>query len=241
MTFDSLIPSRHKLSTKIVGALVGFLSLALVAISFTLYLSWQLEGSSAAINDAGSLRMNSFRLSNMLLRAADGDVKAREAATAQVAAIASTLAQLQQGDPARPLLLPPTQVIHRDFNQLTSHWHYQLRPAALRLLGLHGEARQQALDTFVRDTEAFVGQADALVRLIERDSETRTFWLRASQLALLALALAGTVSLVYLMVSMIIVPVRNLQNGMSRMTEKDFEVRLPVHSADEFGQLAHGF
>ena len=34
MTLDSLIPTRHKLSTKIAGALVGFLSLALVAISF---------------------------------------------------------------------------------------------------------------------------------------------------------------------------------------------------------------
>ena len=241
MTVASLMPLRHKLSTKIVGALVGFLSLALLAISFTLYLSWQLEGSAAAINDAGRLRMNSYRLSNMLLRAADGDVAARDAATRQVAVIATTLSQLQEGDPARPLLLPPTEVIRKDFKQLTAHWHYQLRPAVLHLLGLRGKARQQALEKFVLDTDAFVAQADALVQLIERDSETRTFWLRASQLALLALALVGTVSMVYLMVCLIIAPVRRLQNGMSRMTEKDFEVRLEVHSADEFGQLAQGF
>ena len=241
MTINPLVPERYSLSTKIVGALVGFLSLALAAISFTLYLSWQLEGSAAAINDAGSLRMNSFRLSNMLLRASAGDAAAGDAAAAQVAAIATTLVQLRQGDPARPLLLPATKVIRKDFDQLTTQWHDRLRPAALQLIGMNGTARQQALAKFDIDTEAFVAQADALVRLIERDSEARTFWLRASQLALLALALAGTISLLYLMVALIISPVRHLQNGMSRMKEKDFEVRLVVHSVDEFGQLAQGF
>ena len=241
MTPDSPIPARRNLSTKIVGALVGFLSLALVAISCTLYLSWQLEGSSAAINDTGSLRMNSFRLSNMLLRAAEGDMAARDAARRQVDTIAETLFKLERGDPRRPLLLPPTVVIHKDFEQLTAHWHYRLRPAALRLLDLTGQPRQQALDRFQLDTEAFVAQAHALVQLIERDSETRTFWLRGSQLALLVLALMGTVSLIYLMMNLIIAPVRRLQNGMIRMKERDFEVRLAVHSADEFGQLAQGF
>ncbi|MES3023232.1 MAG: type IV pili methyl-accepting chemotaxis transducer N-terminal domain-containing protein [Pseudomonadota bacterium] len=238
---DTLIPSRHKLSTKIMGALVGFLALALVAISFTLYLSWQLEGSSAAINDTGSLRMNSLRLSIMLARAGDGDTAARDAAARQVVAIADTLAQLGKGDPQRPLQLPPTRVIREDFDKLTTHWHYGLRPAALALLGPSGAARPPALAAFERETEAFVAQADALVKLIEQDGDARTFWLRASQLALLGLALTGTVSLVNLMLGLIIAPVTRLHEGMRRMKERDFEVRLAVHGPDEFGQLAQGF
>ena len=241
MTIDSPIPARSKLATKIVGALVGLLSLALVAISFTIYLSWQLEGSSATINEAGSLRMNSVRLVNLLLRGAEGNPVAREVALRQVAAIDATFAQLRKGDSQRPLQLPATAVISDDFDQLTRHWHHRLRPAAHTLLDLTGAARQVAIDRFERDTDAFVAQTDALVLLIERDSEMRTFWLRASQLALMVLALGGTSALVYLMLGLIIAPLKRLQNGMRRMKEKDFEVRLAVHSADEFGQLADGF
>ena len=64
------LPAWHRLSNKIVGLLLGFLILALCAIGITLLLSWQLEGSSAAINEAGSLRMHGYRLEAFLSRAA---------------------------------------------------------------------------------------------------------------------------------------------------------------------------
>lgn len=239
MTLDSLLPSRHKLSTKIVGALVGFLSLALMAISLTLFLSWQLEGSAAAINDTGSLRMNSYRLSILLSHKTDAD--SAVAASRQISTIDYSLAQLKKGDPQRPLLMPPTKAIHDEFADVTGHWETRLRPAARTLLGMEGEQFKPALRQYQNDTEAFVNRVDALVKLIEHDSETRTFWLRGSQLALLALALVGTVSLIYLMFSLIIEPVTRLHEGMHRMKEKDFEVRLAVDSGDEFGQLGEGF
>lgn len=241
MTLDSLLPTRLKLSTKIVGALVGFLSLALVAISLTLYLSWQLEGSAAAINDTGSVRMNSYRLAILLAQGADGEAGATEAVGAQVAKIDSTLQQLRQGDPQRPLLLPPTQAIHDEFESIAAEWQDKLRPASLALVALRGDQQIVALKQFHANTHHFVRRVDALVQLIERDSETRTFFLRASQLALLGLALMGTVSLIYLMFSLIIEPVARLHEGMDRMKERDFGVRLAVDSGDEFGQLAQGF
>lgn len=241
MTLDLLKPARYKLSTKIVGALLGFLLLALVAISSTLYLSWQLEGSAAAINDTGSVRMDSYRLSMLLSQAAYGDAAALGAAAGQIATIGGRLAQLRHGDPQRPLLLPPTTTIRNEFQHISSQWQDELRPGAQAVLRLSGQERIAALGKFRQRTERFVGRVDALVALIERDSETRTFWLRGSQLALLAMALVGTVSLVYLMFGLIIEPVTRLGEGMRRMKENDFSVRLEVDSGDEFGQLAQGF
>ncbi|UUZ57145.1 HAMP domain-containing protein [Massilia sp. H-1] len=55
------------------------------------------------------------------------------------------------------------------------------------------------------------------------------------------MALIGTVSLIYLMFSLIIEPVTRLHEGMRRMKAQDFAVRLAVDSTDEFGQLAQGF
>ncbi|MDQ1923312.1 type IV pili methyl-accepting chemotaxis transducer N-terminal domain-containing protein [Massilia pseudoviolaceinigra] len=244
MTLDTLIPSRHKLSTKIVGALVGFLALALFAIGVTLYLSWQLEGSAAAINDTGSLRMSSYRLAILLSQTGEGDAAndapRQASAGQQMAQIDATLAQLRLGDPQRPLFLPPTSSILGEFERINTDWQRELRPAARALAAGQGVG-DGALQRYLARTDRFAGRVNALVQLIERDSETRTFWLRASQLALLALALVGTVSLIYLMFSLIIEPVTRLHEGLHRMKDKDFEVRLAVDSVDEFGQLAQGF
>ena len=229
----------RKLSTKIVAALMGFLLLAMAAILATLYLSWQLEGSAAAINDTGSVRMSSYRLASLLDRAAQGDARAPAAAQAQLRQIAATLAALRGGDPQRPLLLPPTRNIRTEFEAIALEWQGQLRPLSLELLD--GTAGRQALATFHLRTEGFVRRVDALVKLIEQDSEQRTSWLRASQLGLLGLAMVGTVSLIYLMFSMIVEPVARLQDGMRRMKEQDFTVRLAIDNGDEFGQLARGF
>ncbi len=239
MTPHSLIPLRHRLSTKIVGALVGFLSLALAVISFTLFLSWQLEGSAAAINDTGSLRAASYRLAIMLARPAGPATAA--AAARQVADIDTTFAQLRKGDPQRPLQLPPAEAIREQFNQLAAQWQAVLRPAALGLSHLKGDVYAQAQVHFEERTHAFVRTVDALVQSIERDGERRTLWLRGSQLALLILALVGTASVIYMMFSLIVQPITRLDEGMHRMKERDFHVRLDSGRVDEFGALANGF
>jgi len=39
-----------------------FLLLALLAISVTLWVSWQLDGEAAAVNEAGRMRMQAYRM-----------------------------------------------------------------------------------------------------------------------------------------------------------------------------------
>ena len=60
-----------KLSRKIFGMLVVFFLVALTAIGMTLYLSWQLEGVAAAINDAGSQRMRGYRMAHLMAEVLD--------------------------------------------------------------------------------------------------------------------------------------------------------------------------
>ena len=237
-----VISTWQKLSTRIVVMLVGFLCLGLTVIGSTLLLTWQLEGSGGAINVTGSLRMDSYRL-GMLLAAAPapgGQLSRAAGVQAQVAQLDNTLALLKRGDPRRPLLLPPAAEIQVAFDHVSTQWHGVLRPQVLTFLaqGIDTPAGQEDLATGIA---LFVGQADTLVRLIERDSEARAFWLRGSQLALLALALIGTIAIIYMLFNMIIAPVERLQGGIERMRKQDFCVRLPVDSKDEFGRLAQDF
>ncbi|MYM39516.1 type IV pili methyl-accepting chemotaxis transducer N-terminal domain-containing protein [Duganella qianjiadongensis] len=242
MVLPTLFANWHKLSTRIVGLLLSFLAVALLVIGSTLLLSWQLEGSAAAINVAGSLRMDSYRMAMLAGQVDDAgaDPRTREHILYQLQAMEEKLQLLQRGDPQRPLFLPPTSSIRDMFGGVLQQWRTELAPQAHDWLG-QSAATPASVRALQQRSERFVGRVDELVQRIERDSENRTFWLRASQLTLLGLAMVGTVSIIYLLFDMIVAPVTRLQGGLERMREKDFGVRLPVDRSDEFGMLASGF
>jgi two-component system, NarL family, nitrate/nitrite sensor histidine kinase NarX len=243
MTIDSVLPTRHRLSTKIVGALVGFLLLALVAIGTTLLLSWQLEGSSAAINETGSLRMHSYRLAAILSRldSESNQTALRSEALKELDAFEAKFTSLRRGDPQRPLLLPATDQVRTGFEGMVRQWHERMQPLAVAVLEQDSMERSASLARFQSEIDGFAGEVDQLVQQIEHDSVLRMFWLRSSQLALVALALGGTIGLIYLMFLFIIGPVTRLREGIERMTKKDFSVRLTAENKDEFGELALRF
>ena len=87
--FKSL-SSRLKLLTLLwVTAAVG-------SIVLTLLLSWRLEGGAAAINDAGSLRMQTYRL-GLILRETGNQAEVDD----RIRRFDETLHTLQTGDPAK--------------------------------------------------------------------------------------------------------------------------------------------
>ncbi|MBK9673941.1 MAG: type IV pili methyl-accepting chemotaxis transducer N-terminal domain-containing protein [Betaproteobacteria bacterium] len=226
-----------KLSAKLVGIQVFFLAVALVSIGLTLLVSWRLEGSAAAINDAGSLRMRTYRLAYLAQETLPQ--AAEPAATAllieaDIAAFEAVVATLRTGDPARPLFVPRTDAIAAQFAELDREWRF-LRPALERSVTGGG------LDVDRARIEQFVAVVNTLVGTLEQDIAQATSLLRTIQLALVALAIIGSVALIYLSFLFIIRPVHQLDDGLQRMAKGDFDVRLPVESQDEFGALATGF
>jgi two-component system nitrate/nitrite sensor histidine kinase NarX len=92
-------PFRYRLSTRIVTLSGVALALVLSMITGTLWLSWQLEGAGAAINDAGSLRM---RAGNVAIQLNEARAGRKADVNSQSALLDLTLANLKSGDPARP-------------------------------------------------------------------------------------------------------------------------------------------
>jgi len=115
-----------------------------------------------------------------------------------------------------------------------------MRPAALQAMQDHDD-REAGGVRYRAGLENLVQQADRLVRLTEQNSARKTAWLRLSQAVLIALAIIGTVAITYLLYLWIIRPVSRLQQGLARVAGHEFDVRLPVESQDEFGQLTQGF
>lgn len=228
---------RLKLSSKLVGVQVFFLAVALASIGLSLLVSWRLEGNAAAINDAGSLRMRTYRLAFLAseVERVPADVKLlTSAVSGQIDAFDRILETLRSGDPARPLFVPSTAAIAAQLDLLDREWRV-LEPRFRRV------ASGAALEVERDRIDAFVATVDQLVQAIEQDSAQAARLLRTIQVALVALAVGGTVALIALSFVIVIRPVRRLEDGLQRMAQGRFEARLPVGSNDEFGSLSQGF
>lgn len=229
---DALPSPRHRLSTRIVVSSLVALVVVLSMVCWTLWLSWQLEGAGAAINDTGSLRMRANRVAVELMRPQPGE----EARTGeQIALMDDTISRLARGNPARPLFIPDDEAILAQWHDVSSYWQDIMKPTALQAL------QSRDASTYLETLPEFVARADTLVRMIEQDNAGKTTALRLSQGVLGAIASAGTVAMIYLLYLWIIAPVLRLRDGLQRMAEREFSTRLPVESQDEFGVLARGF
>ena len=243
-TGDAFFATR-KLRTKITALVILFLLLALAAIGLTLYESWKLEGSAAAVNDVGSERMRAYRIAFLISEIASGrgDIEMlREQALSEVARFEDTLAGLRQGDPARPLFLPRSEAVRDQLEDVERRWREVMRPLAMGILesGRDPE-RAELLERFRVEVERFVGVVNAFVLTVEREIARGTATLRFLQMALMALAFVASLAMAFLLFLLIVRPVTRLQASLERIQNGDFGVRLPVESKDEFGALAVGF
>ncbi|WP_211209861.1 type IV pili methyl-accepting chemotaxis transducer N-terminal domain-containing protein [Uliginosibacterium gangwonense] len=224
---------RHSISFRIVTVSLLALAIALAMIGGTLWLSWQLEGGAAAINDAGSLRMRSYRLAlSMQIQPLDA-----KRIDSEIQSLEKTLYSLHRGDPARPLVLPSELGIRKQYGLVLRLWDEHLRPLAEHA----AKGDSHAAAAFGEQVNAFVAQIDILVSAVEHDNAHKTGLLRLSQAVLIAIAIIGTVAMIYLQYLWIIRPVASLQAGIANLATRRFDVRIPVETDDEFGELAQGF
>lgn len=229
-----------KLSQKIVGTLIFFFLVASVAIGMTLYISWALEGVAAAINDAGSLRMRSYRIGNLMaydLRTGNSLSEVSQ----EIASFDRILADLKQGDPVRPLSPPRSGEVLAELMVVERGWQDNVRPILVAYQSGGMVQRQSELAQFDLQLESFVSRINQLVGAMERSYTSDTNLLRIFQVILVLLAVFGTGILIRFFVGLVIKPVNVLHAGISRMTSNDLSVRLPVQSNDELGGLAQGF
>ncbi|OGV76862.1 MAG: hypothetical protein A3I83_06985 [Methylotenera sp. RIFCSPLOWO2_02_FULL_45_14] len=234
---------RLKIRDKIIGLLVFYFLVALVAIGSTLLVSWRLEGGAAAINDAGRERMRSYRIAYLLeQQVKQPTTQLRDDIDHEVVLFERTLSELELGNPQRPLSLPKDVDVKTQMTQLRQTWQTSIHPYITQILNTVSIAEQEAqLIQYRPMLEQFVSGINDLVSMVERSNAHATSLLRFLQITLVSLALVGTVLLVYLFSHMVVRPVTRLREGIQRMAQADFDVRLPVTSQDELGELASGF
>ena len=223
------MPTTRKwpLGAKLTLLAVPFLLLALVSITITLWIAWQLEGGAAAVNEAGRMRMQAYRMALMASATERGRLDARSTEFEQ------SLQLLRNGDADRPLFVPWDDTVRARFALVREGW--------TRFHGLWANGAIPAGDSLNADTAAFVGHIESLVQGIEGHMSRWTALLHLAQMAMMAFAVVGASVFVYAGYRFVLEPVGLLKQAIRRIQEGDFSARVAQVTTDEFGTLARGF
>ena len=171
-----MINREFTLKKKLMFIGIALLVLAMISISFTLWVTWKLEGGAAAINEAGRMRMQTYQLA---LLAGEGK---KEAASKLIAKFDDSIIVLKNGDPSRPLFVPWNKVNRIYFANISSQW------SAIKadLVSKKSDSVSIAqVDNFVSSIDRFVGS-------IEGEVDYWTNLLHLFQFAMLATSLIAT-------------------------------------------------
>jgi two-component system nitrate/nitrite sensor histidine kinase NarX len=217
---------RWNLTAKITLFASVFLLLSLVAVGATLWTAWNLQGGAAAVNEAGRLRMLSYRL------ALSAATQPRASLAADARQLQDSLELLRRGDAARPLFVPWDATIRARYARVQAAWA-GLRPRWLDAPAAQAPTRAQV--------DAFVASIDSLVMSIERRLDFWNTMLHTAQLALAGLVLLGTMLMFVAGFLLVLDPVGRLSRGVAALARGDYAARVDVGTTDELGELAQAF
>ncbi len=213
----SSLPARAGLAVILIAvlALASSLSAGLIA--------WFSQGDAAAINTAGSVRMETYHLSWKLTAGADTKELARVAQSLQQRLTSQSLKTVLD-DGANPDL-------QRSYQQLQQTWNEDLHPALIR-----GDAA-----TFQAGAQSFVEQLNRFVSLLQRQSEQKQTWQQVIQGAALFTTMIVLLIGLYELQCSVVTPLGELVEATQRFRRGDFKARVNHQSQDELGQLAMSF
>ncbi|SNB72928.1 histidine kinase [Kingella negevensis] len=206
-----------------------WLASTLFSITFTLVLSWRLEGGAAAINDTGGLRKQTYHLVLLIAKETSQrtiDEKFHE--------FEKTLQTLKKGDPLRPLFLPNDANVRQLLADVEQTWQQQINPHFQAAYQNHGALNREKIDTFINKIEM-------LTRAIEKINSKYINWLRAFQFSLMIFTIIAVFVIVILLYSWIINPLQKLQIALNEVHSGKIGIQVPVENLTEFAALDTGF
>lgn len=218
---------RWSLGTKMALVVAPFLLLVLMTTAVTLWVSWQLDGGAAAVNEAGRMRMLAYR---MALSVSGGEVQALPAQASEFNAV---LSLLRQGERARPLLIPWDVSVRGHFGAVEQDWKY-----------FQAQWLNQPNSDFKSlrsDTATFVADIDTLVQSIESHLSRWTTALHWLQMGALFLSVVWAGVLLIAGQRLVLSPLKQLKQAVHEIQRGDLGTRIHQVTTDEFGTLVIGF
>lgn len=227
-----------------VGLAMGVITvLAIAGMASAIYVARSTHGEAGAVNLAGSLRMQSYRIAAAL----ETDTQLNQDPANEVNALTLEFEQ-RLNNPTLSAVISSSnrRSLQQAYLQVKQRWHQSMLPTIRAYLQ---QIVSPVPDTDLKGTSAsfhklvasFVGDIDRMVRLLEEDAESSIHMLGLMQGISLMLTLLVAVITLYLLYTDVLSPLHDLLNSAERAGRGDFNVRVGQTGNDELGRLGQAF
>lgn len=227
-------------------AMTSIIALGFVGMLSSVFIAETSEGQAAAINQAGTLRMQSYRIASQL--SSSEVTKQGVAHTNNLVKEFST--RLNSPRLTGVLAKTTDQKVHSAYYQVKLQWRTQIRPLLQQYLDYATEelAFQDSAEKltelrkeYLSIVDSFVADIDGMVKVLETEAEEKIELLRLIQVVSLFLTIFLVFVTMYLLNANVLAPLRELLGVASSVRQGDFSRRIQYRSEDELGQLAYAF
>lgn len=228
-TDDSTMPlseseqlsTRHSIVFNTLVAFVVIIGFSLVSMLASLYLADALEGDAEAINQAGSLRMQAYRL------AFTAEHGPHELLEERIEMLERTLRSSSLRSALHRHGSTELPALHAGVLQ---HWVERMRPLL--------DAQPAQVDDYRREAPEFVSELDAFVRTLQEASEGKLGVIRALQAGTLFVIVLIAFVLIYGLHNNLASPLRSLTKMARDIGKGDFSGQVQIPGDTELSLLA---
>ncbi|MEK6663477.1 MAG: histidine kinase [Pseudomonadota bacterium] len=234
---------RHSLLIRIAGAMTIVTLVVLAGMGGAAFIAETTLGYASAINHAGSLRMQSYRLSTLAFAA-----RTQPANDRYRREIDSAIATFEQS--LNSTLLTNPAIIAADSKSAATRqavvlrWNQQLKPMLRALIERpipSGQVAPSNLSALLEQTNTFVADINLLVKQIEQDTDSRIRFLRTTIGVTLFITLGVVLLTMYVLQTAVLTPLQDLLAFTSQIRRGNLDARTPHVGEDELGRLGHAF
>ncbi|MEN8179715.1 MAG: ATP-binding protein [Pseudomonadota bacterium] len=226
------------------GLAMGVITvLAIAGMASAIYVARHTHGEAGAVNLAGSLRMQSYRIAATI----ETDTRLNLDLTEEVNALTLEFEQ-RLNNPALAAVISTTnrRSLQLVYLQIKQRWRHSMLPRIQAYLQqivspVPDTDLQEASSNFHKLVASFVDDIDRMVRLLEEDAESSIHMLGLMQGISLMLTLLVAVITLYLLYTDVLSPLHDLLNSAERAGQGDFSVRVGHTGSDELGRLGQAF
>jgi two-component system, NarL family, nitrate/nitrite sensor histidine kinase NarX len=228
---------QNSLLVRLGGMFAAITVLAVASMSTSWMVAETTQGSGKAINVAGSLRMQSWRMASIYQRLLQNGKPEHQESLQH--AIGRFEGDLQAGPILAVLPDDETAPLKQVYRQVEASWRTQIRPG---LLKLPAASATTVTDLGVLDQiPEFVARINDLVKQIEEAAEAKILVMRV----ILGVSVIATLFVVmlsiYLVNNILVHPLRGLLKLTDQIGQGNLAARTDLTGEDEIGRLGQAF
>ena len=232
--------SYHSVIFQILVTMLIIAGMALLSMALSVYVTLDAQDDAEAINLAGSLRMQSWRIANTLHRASDGAVAdPRREIEGERVAFSATLYRSSIFDLVEESGNAPLQ---QSYRRVVDNWQNKMEPLLVSTSAYDDKtAWQDAARQYDQYVAEYVDDIDLMVNNLQWNTEGKFELLGMAEGASILLTIFTVIFVIMRLDSNFATPLRGLVKAARNVERGDFSFRTTYKGKNELGLLSQTF